>query len=44
MSLELRRGEMLGLFAPNGAGKTTLVNIITGLLKLDTRSPEGSIA
>ena len=42
ISLELRKGEMLGLFGPNGAGKTTLVNIITRLLKLDTRSPDGA--
>ena len=30
MSLELRRGEVVGLIGPNGAGKTTLVNVMTG--------------
>ncbi len=30
VTLELRRGEVLGLIGPNGAGKTTLVNIISG--------------
>jgi branched-chain amino acid transport system ATP-binding protein len=30
VSLELRRGEILGLIGPNGAGKTTLVNVLSG--------------
>jgi len=30
VTLELRRGEVVGLIGPNGAGKTTLVNIMTG--------------
>ena len=30
VSLQLRRGEILGLIGPNGAGKTTLVNVLTG--------------
>jgi branched-chain amino acid transport system ATP-binding protein len=33
MSLELRRGEILGLIGPNGAGKTTMFNLIAGSLK-----------
>ena len=33
VSLELRRGEILGLIGPNGAGKTTLVNVLTGFQK-----------
>jgi branched-chain amino acid transport system ATP-binding protein len=35
-SLEICRGEIVGLIGPNGAGKTTLFNAITGLYK-----PEG---
>jgi ABC-2 type transport system ATP-binding protein len=30
LSLELKRGEILGLLGPNGAGKTTSMEIITG--------------
>jgi branched-chain amino acid transport system ATP-binding protein len=30
VTLELRRGEIVGLIGPNGAGKTTLVNVMTG--------------
>jgi branched-chain amino acid transport system ATP-binding protein len=33
MSLELRRGEILGLIGPNGAGKTTLFNLMAGSLR-----------
>jgi branched-chain amino acid transport system ATP-binding protein len=33
MSLDLMRGEILGLIGPNGAGKTTLFNLIAGALK-----------
>jgi ABC-2 type transport system ATP-binding protein len=32
ISLELRRGEVLGLLGPNGAGKTTTMKMITGNL------------
>lgn len=35
VSLELRRGEILGLIGPNGAGKTTLFNVISGVYKPD---------
>jgi ABC-type branched-subunit amino acid transport system ATPase component/ABC-type branched-subunit amino acid transport system permease subunit len=31
-SLEVRRGEVVGLIGPNGAGKTTLFNVISGLV------------
>ena len=34
-SLEVRRGEVFGLFGPNGAGKTTFVRVLTGLTKPD---------
>ena len=33
LSLEVRRGEVLGLLGPNGAGKTTAVRILCGLLR-----------
>ena len=33
LTLELRRGEVLGLVGPNGAGKTTTVKMLTGLLE-----------
>ena len=39
ISLELRRGEILGLLGENGAGKTTLMNIVYGLYQPD----EGTI-
>lgn len=36
MSLEVKRGEIVGIMGPNGAGKTTLINIISGLEKADS--------
>ncbi len=48
VSLDLKRGEVVGLLGPNGAGKTTTFNLVTGLLKpdhgrvvLDGRNVEG---
>lgn len=35
VSLQIRKGEIVGLIGPNGAGKTTLFNSITGLGKPD---------
>jgi ABC-2 type transport system ATP-binding protein len=32
ISLDLRRGEIIGLLGPNGAGKTTTMRMITGTL------------
>ena len=31
VSLEVRRGEVLGLIGPNGAGKTTFFDVVSGL-------------
>lgn len=36
VSLNVNKGEILGVIGPNGAGKTTLFNIITGIYRLDT--------
>jgi branched-chain amino acid transport system ATP-binding protein len=35
VSLELRKGEILGLIGPNGSGKTTLFDCISGFLPID---------
>jgi ABC-type Mn2+/Zn2+ transport system ATPase subunit len=34
VSLEVRKGEFIGVIGPNGAGKTTLLTVINGLGKL----------
>lgn len=36
ISLELNRGEQLGLIGPNGSGKTTFLNVIAGFHGLDS--------
>jgi ABC-type branched-subunit amino acid transport system ATPase component len=38
VSLELNRGEILGLIGPNGAGKTTLFNSVSGVITPDSGS------
>jgi branched-chain amino acid transport system ATP-binding protein len=35
VTLELRRGEVVGLIGPNGAGKSTLVNVVSGFDRPD---------
>lgn len=39
VSLNVSKGEVLGLIGPNGAGKTTLVNVVTGV----TPASSGSV-
>jgi len=36
ISFDLIPGEVFGLIGPNGAGKTTLINLITGILKVNS--------
>jgi len=36
VSLDLHRGEVMGIIGPNGSGKTTLVNLITGFVRKDS--------
>lgn len=36
VSLDLFKGEILGIIGPNGSGKTTLINCITGFVKKDS--------
>ena len=42
MSLELKRGEVLGLLGHNGAGKTTTLQMLTGCLLPDSSGKKGS--
>ena len=35
VSLEIREGEVFGLFGPNGAGKTTCLRVLSGLTEPD---------
>ena len=38
ITLDIRRGEILGLIGPNGAGKTSLFNLISGVYPTDAGS------
>jgi ABC-2 type transport system ATP-binding protein len=40
VSVEVRRGEILGFLGPNGAGKTTTISMLCGLLQPDAGSIE----
>jgi branched-chain amino acid transport system ATP-binding protein len=35
-SVEVKRGEILGVIGPNGSGKSTFFNVVTGFLKPNT--------
>src|SRR5207244_1086142 len=35
VSLEIKEGEVFGLFGPNGAGKTTCLRVLSGLTQPD---------
>ena len=37
VSLDVSRGETVGLIGPNGAGKTTLLTCLLGFLRPDPR-------
>ena len=38
LSIDIQRGEILGLIGPNGAGKTSLFNLISGVYPADSGS------
>jgi ABC-type branched-subunit amino acid transport system ATPase component len=38
ISIDIQRGEILGLIGPNGAGKTSLFNLISGVYPADSGS------
>ncbi|MDR1993498.1 MAG: ABC transporter ATP-binding protein [Nitrososphaerota archaeon] len=38
LTLEIKKGEIIGLLGPNGAGKSTLIKTILGLVKPDSGS------
>ncbi|HVW89065.1 MAG TPA: ABC transporter ATP-binding protein [Gaiellaceae bacterium] len=40
VSLELERGEVVGLIGPNGAGKSTFVNVLSGFDRPDSGTVE----
>jgi branched-chain amino acid transport system ATP-binding protein len=36
VSFIIQRGEIVGLVGPNGSGKTTIINLISGVIKIDS--------
>ena len=35
-NLEIKKGKIVSVFGPNGCGKSTLINMVAGLLKIDS--------
>ncbi|WP_235601192.1 ATP-binding cassette domain-containing protein [Tissierella sp. P1] len=33
VSLDIKKGKVVGILGPNGSGKTTMIKIITGILR-----------
>ncbi len=36
LSIELEKGQITGIIGPNGSGKTTLINLLSGILGVDS--------
>lgn len=35
LSLEIEKGQIIGIIGPNGSGKTTFINLLSGVLEID---------
>ena len=40
VSFAIAPGELMGILGPNGAGKSTLINVVSGLIPLESGSVE----
>jgi len=36
LSVEIEKGQITGIIGPNGSGKTTLINLLSGVLEIDS--------
>ena len=36
LSIEVEKGQITGIIGPNGSGKTTLINLLSGVLEMDS--------